>query len=102
MNFCNYVGFWVYKMANIIGCNVKWPYFAKLNRYRTEVQKHLDIKLMLEKLSFLERSMLTSQGKDKYQAMHLKSQLTLNESKKMREYYYMRPMIISSMLKKKK
>jgi len=53
-------------------------------------------------LSFLERSMLTSQGKDKYQAMHLKSQLTLNESKKMREYYYMRPMIISSMLKKKK
>ena len=84
MNFCNYFGFWIYKGLTLIGYTLNWPYFAKLNRYRTEVQRHLDIKLMLEKLSFLERSMLSSQGENKYKIMHLKSQLTLNESKKMR------------------
>ena len=72
MNFCYYLAFWFFKVFKVLGHKFDWPFFDKMDRYRTEVQKHLDIKLMLDKMNFLERSLCSLAGEDKYKALHLR------------------------------
>jgi hypothetical protein len=45
-----------------MGHTPDWKLYENYDKCRTEIQKHLDIKLILDKLNFLERAVFVISG----------------------------------------
>jgi hypothetical protein len=95
LSFFRYLQYGIYSFCAMVGCNLKWKLMDTYDQCRDEVQKHLDIKFMLDRITFLERSVQTFMGGDKFKAMHLRGKSTFEEAKRNREMYYLRTAIIS-------
>lgn len=53
MNLFRYVKYHIYRFLLLIGSPPDWKTYEKFNKCRVEVQKHLDIKFILDKLNFM-------------------------------------------------
>lgn len=84
LTYCLFV---IYSMGDMCGLGKGWKAMKQIEECCTEAAKQLDVQLLLEKLSFLERATEVLLNDHQLQGLHLHRLDTLKEIKKRRKRY---------------
>lgn len=79
-NLITYSGYLIFCFFDKFGIELPWPRFQRLHKFLEEGRKHLDIRLIMEKIIYGEKLGLAILDKNKHKALLLSEPFTLEQA----------------------
>lgn len=89
-----FLGYSLYSFFNKLGCSISCcEGMRAFDECRKEVKKQFDVKLLIDRITFMERALKNIYSDHQFKALHLQKKMTISEARDMRELYSLKRII---------